>query len=153
MLAHRFASSLEKAISIYYSPFKPIKFMKATVKIRRAEGPSALCGTWNEYQSIKEAERALSQASHTFPKLGYDKHDYSVTFENGDEYEGRLDCTHPENEYYNSERNSIFKAATDYLKYLLKTGGNNLAQEEADEIKRYIGNFESNYYQAKMTIE
>lgn len=73
---------------------------KATqITITRAEGPSALCRkpkTFEGPDCWTAARKWLFSQSTTFPKEGgYDKHDFVVTFADGETYEGRLDCKHP----------------------------------------------------------
>ena len=68
------------------------------IEITRTEGPSALCGTMQTFDGPDcwtAASKWLTRQSRTFPAQGgYDKHDFCVTFANGDTYEGRLDCKH-----------------------------------------------------------
>jgi hypothetical protein len=65
-----------------------------SVTITRAEGPTNLCGKPMTFPSTASASRYLRGQSSTFPGpgQGYDKHDFSATFRNGDTYRGRLDC-------------------------------------------------------------
>lgn len=71
--------------------------MKKQVKkvvVERLEGPINRCGM-KEFSSLSAASAWLHGQSHTFPaKGGYDKHDFSVEFEDGEVYEGRLYCKH-----------------------------------------------------------
>jgi len=62
------------------------------IEITRAEGPMALCGKTATFQSFEDAHNWLVCQSSTFPKMGYDKHDFAVSFEDGFVYQGRLDC-------------------------------------------------------------
>ena len=65
------------------------------IEITRAEGLSRLCGKTKVLASWDEARSFLFSQSDTFPEGGgYDKHDFKVTFEDGETYEGRLDCKH-----------------------------------------------------------
>lgn len=74
--------------------------MKKAIKIQitRAEGPTHLCDAPETFEGDscwKKARAWLWLWSHTFPRNGgYDKHDFTVTFEDGETYEGRLDCKH-----------------------------------------------------------
>ena len=43
------------------------------------------------FDNCTEASRFLMAQDH-FPAEGYDKHKFIVTFEDGETYEGRLDC-------------------------------------------------------------
>jgi hypothetical protein len=61
--------------------------------ITRAEGSSVYCGTPKYFDSFRSASSWLYGQSFTFPKTGgYDKHDFKITFMDGETYEGRLDC-------------------------------------------------------------
>jgi hypothetical protein len=68
------------------------------ITITRAEGPSALCGkprTFEGPDCWDASRKWLFSQCHTFPAQGgYDKHDFCVTFADGETYEGRLDCKH-----------------------------------------------------------
>jgi len=68
------------------------------ITITRAEGPTALCGTPHTFEGPDcwtAARQHLFRQSTTFPaEGGYDKHDFVVTFTDGNTYEGRLDCKH-----------------------------------------------------------
>ena len=50
------------------------------IEITRAEGPMALCGKTATFQSFEDAHNWLVCQSSTFPKMGYDKHDFAVSF-------------------------------------------------------------------------
>ena len=52
-------------------------------------GEAGLDALRGDYGSWDEANKAL--ASYEAPEMGYDKVAFIVTFDNGDEYEGRLD--------------------------------------------------------------
>ena len=68
------------------------------IQITRAEGPTRLCGktyTFEGESCWEDARHHLYGQSSTFPKSGgYDKHDFVVTFDDGETWEGRLDCKH-----------------------------------------------------------
>jgi len=67
----------------------PIK----SITITRAEGPNRLCGKPHVFDSYAAASTWLLSQSNTFPASGgYDKHDFTVIFEDGETYSGRLDC-------------------------------------------------------------
>jgi hypothetical protein len=72
--------------------------MKIKVKeilLSRTEGPINLCYKNMSFPSFTAVNIFLLGASNTFPKNGgYDKHDYKITFEDGETFEGRLDCKH-----------------------------------------------------------
>lgn len=67
------------------------------ILLSRAEGPCKLCYQDQSFPGpdFTAVNVFLLGASNTFPKNGgYDKHDYKVIFENGEIFEGRLDCKH-----------------------------------------------------------
>lgn len=118
--------------------------MKTTsVKIRRAEGPSNLCRIWKEFKSIKNANSWIASQMNTYPKVGYDKHDYIVTFEDGSTYEGRLDCQHIENQYFSKLSNDIYESATSFLIYCLNHNGYLNNETEKEEARALLGYFQN----------
>ena len=63
--------------------------------IDRWEGPVEMCDMEKKFSTWEAANNWLQSQSHSFPKGGcYDKHGFKVTWEDGEEYEGRLDCKH-----------------------------------------------------------
>lgn len=65
------------------------------ITITRAEGPIALCDKPKYFDSWQSANSWLVSQSFTFPKGGcYDKHDFKIVFNDGQDYNGRLDCKH-----------------------------------------------------------
>ena len=68
------------------------------ITITRAEGLN--CGRTKKFSRFSEANGEMSSHSHTYPKMGYDKHQVKVVWEDGTEYDFRLDAQHPENQYY-----------------------------------------------------
>ncbi len=65
------------------------------IVITRVEGPIKLCDRPMEFKDFNSASAWLASQSPTFPKDGgYDKHDFTVEFEDGETYSGRLDCMH-----------------------------------------------------------
>lgn len=67
-----------------------------SITITRGEGPIDLCDKPRTFASWGDAETWLRSQGHTFPKDGtYDKHNFIVTFEDAETWEGRLDCKHP----------------------------------------------------------
>jgi hypothetical protein len=91
------------------------------VTIMRAEGPSGLCGIVKEFPTIQAANSYLRSQDRAFAKMGYDKHDFEVFFDDPTfGYKGRLDAMHPDNKYYNwLESNDIYHQMTSYLKWIL----------------------------------
>jgi len=71
------------------------KFKVQKVEVIRAEGLTNLCGHKKEFGSVSEANSWLLSQTNTLPKDGgYDKHDFTITFEDGETYDGCLDCKH-----------------------------------------------------------
>ncbi len=72
------------------------KIPAVKITITRAEGPTELCRKPKMFEGPRcwtAANAWLMGQSETFPAQGgYDKHDFVVEFENGETYEGRLDC-------------------------------------------------------------
>ena len=65
--------------------------------ITRAEGPCDLCGKPKTFKTFEGASAWLNRQGYTFPKTGgYDKHDFTVIWADGETYNGRLDCKHPD---------------------------------------------------------
>ncbi len=73
----------------------PAKIQAVKISIKRAEGPRALCHRAMEFvgdDCWEQANEWLLAMSPTFPSSGYDKHDFTITWANGETYFGRLDC-------------------------------------------------------------
>lgn len=129
---------------------------KATsIKIARAEGPHYLCVT-REFEGSDCWSRAsawLVSQGHTYPKTGgYDKHDFTVTFDDGETYEGRLDCQHwtLENtdlnvakhvrdfiEFHAGERRPAHMSVEQYKLYL-----NRMGEGEVKEAQAFLAEYE-----------
>lgn len=73
---------------------KAARPMVKEVIISRAEGPKELAdGKPHSFRSMAAASEYLRSQAFTFPKTGgYDKHDLKVIWDDGETYEGRLDC-------------------------------------------------------------
>lgn len=70
-----------------------MKVQVAKIIIRRAEGPCSECRTV-EVADFPAAEKVLSGWARTAPKGGgYDKCDFTILYEDGQEYKGRYDLT------------------------------------------------------------
>lgn len=70
-----------------------------TLKLVRAEGPSAECGpakiSTTGLQAMQDAQTQLRRWADTAPaKGGYDKCDFDLEFEDGSQYDGRYDLKH-----------------------------------------------------------
>lgn len=73
----------------------PRKMHVKSIKITRAEGPSALCGISELAQTWEGAEEVLTRWSETVQaRIGYDKCDFVVTFDDDDTYTGTFDLYH-----------------------------------------------------------
>lgn len=71
------------------------------IVINRLEGPIG-CDSEYVVSSWSEADTALARESWTAPKSGgYDKTDFTITFENGHTYSGRYDLKHMSVEFPN----------------------------------------------------
>ena len=58
----------------------------ASIEITRAEGPARLCRI-RTFKTWRNASAALAAAASTYPEGGaYDKHDFVVTFADGETY-------------------------------------------------------------------
>ena len=72
------------------------KIQAVKISIKRAEGPRALCRRLVEFVGAdcwEQANEWLLAMSPTFPASGgYDKHDFTIEWANGETYFGRLDC-------------------------------------------------------------
>jgi hypothetical protein len=65
------------------------------IHIVRAEGPTDECGIKKTCQNFAQAADLLMSNARTAPKCGgYDKHDFTVEYEDGYLYEGRYDLKH-----------------------------------------------------------
>ena len=80
---------------------KTIKSHVKIITITRAEGPSKLCNKKMIFDSFFKAN-CYTHSTNSFPKYGYDKHDFVVEWENGETYTGRFDAMDKENRYYNN---------------------------------------------------
>lgn len=86
------------------------------VELTRAEGPSDLCGT-KFFNSLAEADAQLRENALTAPEGGgYDKHDFTLTFEDGETYEGRIDVVHPNNKR-GTKNETIGEHVRDFLRF------------------------------------
>ena len=67
------------------------------IVIDRAEGPCGLCGPKRAVQTFAEADAQLRESAETACEMPgtYDKHDFVITFDDGEKYEGRIDVYNP----------------------------------------------------------
>jgi len=85
-----------------------------SIKIERAEGPISLCRK-HKFNSLENADRHMTFYENSYTKLGYDKHNITITWEDNTEYKFRLDAQHPENPYYQNNKISYrIKQSKDY---------------------------------------
>ena len=76
-----------------------MKIQVKEITIIRAEGLSSECGKKHTAKSYAEAEAILTRMAHSAPKSGgYDKTDFTVTFEDGETYDGRYDLKYTRDE-------------------------------------------------------
>ena len=72
------------------------KIQTIKITIKRVEGPVALCNRPTEFTGAdcwEQANEWLLTMSPTFPASGgYDKHDFTIEWADGETYFGRLDC-------------------------------------------------------------
>lgn len=87
------------------------------IEVIRLEGPVDYCDKPCYFKKYSEANRHLQIMNSSYPKLGYDKHRFVVTFEDGFTYEGRIDMKHPDNEYYSSEPQRINDSMREFLEF------------------------------------
>jgi len=76
------------------------KIQAVKIIIDRAEGPCELCGpkTFEGENVWQKAQTHIDDICQTAPKSGYDKTDFKVIFADGEDYEGRIDLSHPSKE-------------------------------------------------------
>lgn len=91
-----------------------MKIKPKLIEITRGEGPSNLCGKVQKASSWAEADMILRCNSSSAPKCGaYDKHDFTVTFEDGTVYTGRYDLKH-----WKVERPDLAGHVRGFIRYL-----------------------------------
>ena len=66
------------------------------IEIRQAEGrnDSPYIHKWIPFYNVAAANHFLRSQSYDAPTRGYNKHDFKITFDDGSNYEGRLDVKH-----------------------------------------------------------
>ena len=97
--------------------------MKSSVKkvtITRLEGETSLCDINHEFKTFAAASSFMDSQMHTLPAAGYDKFNYSIAWENGFDYSGRMDAMHYSNEFFKVNSNKVNFLAKEYLEYLAK---------------------------------
>jgi hypothetical protein len=89
------------------------------VKVERAEGPIELVGKF-EFDSFEAATKYFADNVLSFPKVGYDKHDVEITFDNDDVLLIRIDAVSRNSEYFTLNRHDVKREARGYLKFLVE---------------------------------
>lgn len=96
------------------------KIKVKSVEIERQEGKIEYCGKKAILPDFNAVRKWLWSQASTYPEHGgYDKHHFKVTFEDGHEHEGRLDCKH-----YNCEGNDL--DLREHLNYYFRIYSGNL---------------------------
>src|SRR5690554_59330 len=87
---------LPYAVDLFEREDPPDLIPVVSVTITRAERPTALCGKPRTFSSFEQASAWLWSQAGTLPKTGgYDKHDFLVTWADGETYSGQLACRAP----------------------------------------------------------
>lgn len=90
-----------------------MKIKAKHIIIDRAEGLTTECGPRKTF-NFASANACLRRMAETAPKGGcYDKTDFKIVYEDGEEYEGRIDLQHPS--YKPVE--TIGKHVTDFARF------------------------------------
>lgn len=75
-----------------------------SIRLERAEGPRGQCGV-KEVASFAHASLVLGEWARTAPDAGgYDKCDFTVTWEDGEQYQGRVDLERKHSTGYDLRR-------------------------------------------------
>lgn len=112
--------------------------MKSNVKeirIKRGEGPNHLVGIWHTFPTADQVDRWIISQEDTLPEVGYDKFDFTIEWESGDTYEGRLDALRPTNPRYTTGRNQPLVQAKEYIEYLVAH-----SEEHKEEAQKFLDN-------------
>lgn len=111
------------------------KIAVKSIWVNRGEGPSELCNKPQTFYTFKEANAFLRQNSYSAPKGGaYDKHDFKVTWTDGQTYNGRYDV------HYNEDAN-IGKHIKDFLEYEIKED-TEITPKEREEMIRFLRKYQ-----------
>lgn len=86
-----------------------------SVRMYRAEGPTALCRE-RETRTIGKAQAIIDSLADTYPKLGYHKHDVTVMWDDGTVMRFRLDLMHRDNPRYHPDCNDLELAVREELR-------------------------------------
>jgi hypothetical protein len=107
------------------------------ILIIRAEGPCDLCGIPKYFNSFESASKWLRSEAYSFPETGgYDKHDFNITFVNGETYSGRLDCKH-----YQCQDNdlNLLDHVSSFMRYMAKN--ERITEEERAQYQVFIDQY------------
>lgn len=110
------------------------------IEITRAEGPIHLCGRKETFDNFRDANLHLLWNQSTYTKLGYDKHDVVIEWEDGNTYSLRHDCQHPENKYFKG--NEIDKRLKAGVKCSLEHYREYLTRDQIDFLESLKLNYE-----------
>ena len=122
------------------------------ITITRAEGTIEEVDRPKTVSSFEEADRVLREWSETAPKeLGYDKCDFTISYEDGETYKGRYDLKHWATEYPNlgkhvrdfvtfhaGQRKPVWMTDEQYQNAM----GMSHIQEMKPEFERFLKNYE-----------
>ena len=89
------------------------------ITIIRKEGSSHKCNIEHKFTSYKEANNFIIKNEDSYPDIGYDKHIFSICWEDGSNYSGRLDLKHPSNKHYSLDGNRIDSQVKNYLQWVV----------------------------------
>ena len=117
-----------------------MKSKVASITIERAEGPLIYVGKIHTFTNFHDANWHIAKYVHTYPKMGYDKHDVVVTWENGVSYQLRLDCQHPDNKHYDG--NSIDASIRRSCRYYTDPSNMGVTTEDFNFFQNLIDNCE-----------
>lgn len=96
------------------------KFAVKKVTVLRGEGPIRgaywNAGVTKTFTSIRNANKAIAVSARMLGRnRGYDKHDFTVEWTDGTKYSGRLDVTHPEEQYADNKIGTHIKQWFTYV--------------------------------------
>lgn len=118
------------------------------ITIIRREGPKSECGKEHKTDSWEGANEILFNMAWNAPKVGYDKVDFKIIFQDGQKYIGRYDLVHRSVEmpdlykhiknyimYYAGKNKPIWMTEKQYRKSLLDVD----TGEFEEFAKKYLG--------------
>lgn len=122
---------------------KPVSIVK--IHIVRVEG-----GTdepWYEFNTMQEANTHLRIHEASYAKLGYDKHDFVIEWEDGSIYRGTIDCKHPQNKFHYAGCNRLDEHIRYNLSWILKNHGRGsigglISDDDCEYARDRLANYE-----------